>query len=43
MVNKSSRALFAVIENRVCFGRRFKTIIKFLKAVGAGKVFNNYA
>ena len=27
-VNKSSRALFAVMENRVCFGRRFKTMIK---------------
>ena len=28
MVNKSSRAIFAVMENRVCFGRRFKTMIK---------------
>ena len=28
MVNKSSRGLFAVMENRVCFGRRFKTMIK---------------
>ena len=28
MVNKSARALFSVMENRVCFGRRFKTIIK---------------
>ena len=28
MVNKSASALFSVIENRVSFGRRFKTIIK---------------
>ena len=28
MVNKSSRALLAVIENRVSFGRRIKTMIK---------------
>ena len=28
MVNKSSHALFAVMKNRVCFGRRFKTMIK---------------
>ena len=28
MLNKSSRVLFAVMENRVCLGRRFKTIIK---------------
>ena len=28
MVNKPSRAPFAVMENRVCFGRRFKTMIK---------------
>ena len=28
MVNKSSRALLTVMENRVCFGRLFKTIIK---------------
>ena len=28
MVNKLSHAVFAVIENRVCFGRRFKTMIK---------------
>ena len=40
MVNKSPRALFSVIENRVCFGRRFKPIIKFTKqTVGAGKSF----
>ena len=29
MVKQSPRALFAVIENRVCFSQRFKTIIKF--------------
>ena len=29
MVNKSPRALFVVIENRVCSGPRFETIIKF--------------
>ena len=29
MVNKSPLALFSVIENRVSFGRRFETIIKF--------------
>ena len=41
MVNKSPRALFPVIENRVCFGRRFKTIIKiYLKTVGAGNFFS---
>ena len=28
MVNKSPRTLFVVMENRVCFGRRFKTMIK---------------
>ena len=28
MVNKSARALFSVMENRVYFRRRFKTIIK---------------
>ena len=28
MVNKSPRALLSVMENRVCFDRRFKTIIK---------------
>ena len=46
MVNKSPRALFSLILNRVCIGRRFKTIIKFsnlLKTVGAGKFFQTYA
>ena len=28
MVNKSARAPFSVLENRVCFGPRFKTITK---------------
>ena len=27
MVNKSSREIFAVMENSVCFGRRYKTMI----------------
>ena len=37
LANNPPRALFSVMENRVCFGRRFKTIIKNLKRVGAGK------
>ena len=33
---KSPHALFSVLKHRVCFGRRFKTIIKnYLKFVGA--------
>ena len=39
MVNKSSRALFAVMENRVCFGRRFKTMIKLLTNCRSRKIF----
>ena len=41
MVNKSARAHFSVMENRVCFGRRFKTIIKiiFKKNVEAENFF----
>ena len=30
MVIKSPRALFPVMENRVCFGWRFTTIIKII-------------
>ena len=30
MANKSPRTLFSVMENRVCFGRRLKTIIKII-------------
>ena len=40
IVNKSPRALFSVIENRVCFGRRIKTIIKItLKLYWPEKIF----
>ena len=40
MVNKSPRALFSVIENRVCFGRRFETIINiYFKTEGAENFF----
>ena len=42
MVKQSPRALVSVIENRVCFGRRFKTLKNYLKTVGAGKFFQNY-
>ena len=43
MVKQSPRALFSVIENCVCFGRRFKTIIKLLKNCRGRKFFQNYA
>ena len=43
MVNKSPRTLFSVIENRVCFGRRFKTNNKIYFKKGARKFFQNYA
>ena len=40
MANKSPLALFSVIENRVCFGRRFEKNDKiYLKTVEAGKFF----
>ena len=40
MVIKSPRALFSVIENRVCFGRRFETIIKLLENCRGMKIFS---
>ena len=40
MVNKSTRALCFVMENRVCFGRRFKNSNKNnLKTVEAENIF----